>query len=647
MESLRLIGTGNGGAGGRGGDIGAHNRVNNGEFLVLCLVQETNYFILSGGGNQYNNHGDVLVGDSHHHYPPVRGVSHAYMLTLSKVDLQAARDPLHEHASPAALPDSERRIDEPRCMEETRVELGKELDDWEKSSIDAATMKWVSGGAGDGKTALLLTFADLCRRQKRSVGAFFASNRITNCSDGNRIIPTLAIQLTQALPSTAKYIDRALRDDPLLLSKGREVQMNALIVEPIKRIAMRTRFLTAITFGRKAYPTLIVIDGLDEVTGKDVQVDIIKIIGNTMKDIRLPLRFLVASRPEPHIVDAINHLRSQFPDNRVSTMNLREDTLVHRDIRRYFKVKFANIRARDTYLPQDWPGEDVIDQLVDKASGQFIYATTIMSYIMCEYRSPEERLAVIQGLLEKPPDDKPYKNLDELYSLIVRNANRQADMLRIMALYIIINRLITAANAPAGTFDELCSPQKLGDILGLKRGDVQRCLKDMHSVVDVQKDDHRDIQIYHKSFPDFLLDPSRSSNFSVNVEDAHDYLFSYLIGTSQHRGTILQVLGQCLVSESMNSDVDILGTPANSSSPSRIETILGLQHGTVLRRLKKLRLLLEVGKEDQDIKIRDPLFRNFLLDRCRSQGLFFDLDDALLTLKLAAPIRKVFGAQGV
>jgi len=165
-------------------------------------------------------------------------------------------------------------------MEETRVELVSELDDWEKSPIDAATMKWMLGGAGEGKTALLLTFADLCRRHKRSVGAFFASNRIADCSDGSRIIVTLAVQLMQSLPSTAKYIDKALRQDPQILSKGREVQMKALIVEPMRRIATMTRFLSTITFGLKSYPTLIVIDGLDEITGKEVQTDIIRIIGN-------------------------------------------------------------------------------------------------------------------------------------------------------------------------------------------------------------------------------------------------------------------------------------------------------------------------------------------------------------------------------
>jgi len=490
------------------------------------------------------------------------------------------KDLLHQNASPAALPDSSARIDQPRCMEETRVELCHELDEWEKSPIDAATIKWVLAGAGEGKTALLLTFADLCRRQKRSIGSFFASNRIAGCSDGDRIVATLAVQLMQALPATAKYVDRALRDDPHLLSKGREVQMNTLIVEPIKRIAKITRFLSTITFGLKTYPTLIVIDGLDEVTGKDVQVDLIKMIGNTMKDIPLPLRFLVAGRPEPHIVKAINKLRSQFPEDRVSIMDLREDTLVHRDIRRYFNVMFGEIRGEDSGLPHDWPGEEVVDQLVDKASGQFIYATTIMPYIMFAYHSPEERLAVIRGLLEKPPGDRPYQNLDELYLHVVRNANRRAELLRILALIIVINRLIATATAPAGTFAQLCSPQKVGDILRLSRGDVSRCLRDMHSVVNVGDDD-RDIQIYHKSFPDFLLDPSRSNEFTINIVDAHDFFISRLILTSRRQDTILQVLGQCLVSEAMNSDVDILGTPANNSSPNRIETILGLKHGTI------------------------------------------------------------------
>jgi len=137
------------------------------------------------------------------------------------------------------------------------------------------------------------------------------------------------------------------------------------------------------------------------------------------------------------------------------------------------------------------------------------------------------------------------------------------------------------------------------------------------------------------------------TNSSLQLQDMYDRVYSHLIGTSRGRRAILQVLGQCLVSEGMNSDVDDLGTPANTSSPNRIEIILGLEHGSIPQLLTDISLLLEVGDEDEDIKIRDPLFRSFLLDRSRSQELFCDLENAQLTLKFAAPIRKVFGAQGM
>jgi len=127
----------------------------------------------------------------------------------------------------------------------------------------------------------------------------------------------------------------------------------------------------------------------------------------------------------------------------------------------------------------------------------------------------------------------------------------------------------------------------------------------------------------------------------------YDRVYSHLIRTSKHRETILQILGQCLFSGGMDSDTDLIGASANTLSCKRIEILLGLENGTIPQILADISLLLEVGDEDQDIKICDPLFRSFLLDRSRSQELFRDSDDAQLTLKFAAPIRKMFGAQGM
>ena len=138
-----------------------------------------------------------------------------------------------------------------------------------------------------------------------------------------------------------------------------------------------------------------------------------------------------------------------------------------------------------------------------------------------------------------------------------------------------------------------------------------------------------------------------NENSTLRLQDMYDQVYSHLIRTSKHRETILQILGQCLFSEGIDFDAYLIGASANTLSCKRIEILLGLENGTIPQILADISLLLEVGDEDQDIKICDPLFRSFLLDRSRSQELFRDSDDAQLTLKFAAPIRKMFGAQSM
>jgi len=403
-------------------------------------------------------------------------------------------------------------------MAETRVELGNELDAWERSKIDSATMMWLRGGVGTGKTALLLTFADLCRQYGRIVGSFFASNRFANCSDGSRIIATLAIQLMQAFPSTKKYINKAIRADPLLFSRGREEQMKVLIIEPVKQIATMARFLDVVTFGLKSYPTLIVIDGLDEVNGNDVQCDIIRIIGDAMKHVRLPLRFLIASRPEVHICLAVSRLQSQFPDDRVSVIDLNQDVLVHRDIRHYFTMNFAEIRSMHPYLPADWPSMDVITYLLDRASGQFVFATTVISYFSSPDDRPDDRLKVILKVLEIPAGDAPYSTLDQLYTHIVHSvpAKHRAEVLKILGQLILIRDM----DGQQDIFGVLLKSPRIEQILGLRDGDVKRLLRTLHSVIDVGDN----LKLLHASFPDFLLDPSRSIDFFVDIAECRTVL---------------------------------------------------------------------------------------------------------------------------
>ncbi|KAJ7057259.1 hypothetical protein C8F01DRAFT_992099, partial [Mycena amicta] len=55
-------------------------------------------------------------------------------------------------------------------------------------------------------------------------------------------------------------------------------------------------------------PHLVVIDGLDECNSKVVRTRIIKIIFELLLARGLPHRFLICSRPEPHIREALDSL---------------------------------------------------------------------------------------------------------------------------------------------------------------------------------------------------------------------------------------------------------------------------------------------------------------------------------------------------
>src|SRR4051812_38177972 len=146
-----------------------------------------------------------------------------------------AIDLLRQRCSSAALLDSKARLDQPQCLEGTRVAIIQEIMDWVKGGADeSASILWLKGPAGAGKTALEYTMAHLCKEQGLLIAAFIFSRTAAQSSDGKLLIPTLASQLIQAFPEIKFYIDKAIRDDPQLLDKASDTQMTKLIIEPLR-----------------------------------------------------------------------------------------------------------------------------------------------------------------------------------------------------------------------------------------------------------------------------------------------------------------------------------------------------------------------------------------------------------------------------
>ncbi|KIK60085.1 hypothetical protein GYMLUDRAFT_110249, partial [Collybiopsis luxurians FD-317 M1] len=127
---------------------------------------------------------------------------------------------------------------------------------------------------------------------------------------------------------------------------------------------------------------VLIIDGLDECAGSDHQQRIISILASAMQKHALPLRILIASRPEPRI-------KESFADPHLGNIcrwiPLNSTYEASRDIRVFLQDRFKNILARHSHsmshIPRPWPSSEQIEYLVHKASGHFVYASTVLKYV--------------------------------------------------------------------------------------------------------------------------------------------------------------------------------------------------------------------------------------------------------------------------
>ena len=392
-----------------------------------------------------------------------------------------------------------------------------------KNKIDSATIILLKGPAGNGKTALEHTIAEICKEEGFLLAAFFFSRTAANCDNGYLLFPSVASQLMRSIPQTKRYIRKAIRQNPHLLTSTLSVQMKELILEPIRRVSTLNRFLK--WWRIRSYPILIAIDGLDECADHVIQSNIVELIGNAARDLHLPLRFLIASRPEPHILNAFNDLSARLPEDRLLTLTLTEDEYARRDIKFYLNKGFDKIRrGHPAILSEDWPGLEIVAQLVDKASGQFIYAKTIIAYVASRpesYHCPDERLEVILRALP-PLTDKPFEQMNALYSFILRNAKYRVRIMEILGVLLAASGM-SAESGRSSTTDYTLSHAEIEKILEWKKGDVGLFLLDLHSIIENRESDQY-IKVIHASLPDFLIDQARSQELFIDVNMARTQL---------------------------------------------------------------------------------------------------------------------------
>lgn len=148
-----------------------------------------------------------------------------------------ALDRLSAAAAHSALHDAPARTDETRCYQNTRTTVRGHLGRWAWGICDeGASIFWLHGGAGAGKSAIMQSLAEQCAADGLALGSFFFSRSDPARNSAEVLIPTLVYQLAQLFPSTMDVLGPIIDHDQLIFKKSFQVQLLSLLVPPLQHL---------------------------------------------------------------------------------------------------------------------------------------------------------------------------------------------------------------------------------------------------------------------------------------------------------------------------------------------------------------------------------------------------------------------------
>ena len=402
---------------------------------------------------------------------------------------------------------------ERKCLPQTRVDLLRQVTEWADGSSSKCIF-WLSGMAGTGKSTIARTVADQLASKDRLAASFFFSKGSGERRHARHFFSTIAVQMTRTLPSVQTYIYEAMTEQPGIAHQTMLEQWNKLILKPLRRARDCQSLLHSVIF---------VIDALDECGSQgDIQL-ILRLLANTKDITSLKLRIFLTSRPEIPIrlgfrdMDSIMHQDLVLQDVPRS--------VIEHDIYLFLKHELNQIRNK-RHMGADWPDEQRLRMLAEKADCLFIFAATACLFIDgASTVSPEKRFSDL--VLQRTTNRLSTNNLDTVYSKILQDSvtgeytdeekEEAAEQFRRVVGSIVV------------LFDVL-SIASLGSLLLEPAGNATQSVLDvlgsLHSVLNISEDLTQPVRLLHPSFRDFLLDPQRcpDERFWVNGKMIHQRL---------------------------------------------------------------------------------------------------------------------------
>jgi len=355
------------------------------------------------------------------------------------------------------------------------------------------------GAAGAGKSAIMRTIAKVLEKEGQLLGDFFCFRSSKKRNDGSLVIPTLVAQMVKRIPHLRPLVYKAFEEEQGLLTKAMDIQALKLIIEPLNSVD---------PLERHKWPYVVLLDGLDEINGVAAQQAIVRVFVYINRHLVSPLHFLVASRPEPPILEAFK----EFLGDHWARLELDESLNPNDDIDIFYIDHFQKICDRNPRLPLGWPGVPVRRILVAKGSGQFIFASVVIGVVgdPSSPLSPQERLDLVLEVTKRD-DLRPLERLDLLYVTVLCQIPEavRSQVLRILAVILAAGSTLT---------DLSPTPRFLDASFCVPSGTTRHRLCNLHSVLNIPGDDADTISPQHATLGDFIFDQARSEQFGFHVD---------------------------------------------------------------------------------------------------------------------------------
>ncbi|KZP04125.1 hypothetical protein FIBSPDRAFT_670168, partial [Athelia psychrophila] len=352
---------------------------------------------------------------------------------------------------------------------------------------------WLHGAAGLGKSTLANSIAEHFRGRRQQGAFLFFDRNAPLDSTPARVIRTLAYQLAEHNQVIKSAISLAMEKDPQLTSAPLSTQFTSLLMNPLLAASQE---ITG--------PVIIVLDALDECGDAESRRSLLALLSHELAKFPAQFRFLVTSRPDSDIASAFK-LAGHMHAIDLSMAASSADVLL------YIEHEMGQIyssRHSSAELPPGWPGILAIQQLATFAAGLFIWAATAMKFL----RLSSDPVECLSSLLAH---NREIFTLDKLYATALRSASgwepgEATNALRQVLGVIVIGQIPLT--------DDIIS-----ELLGFKDSGRQCRIALRRLGCVLQWSEGQPARTFHKSFPDYLTDPSRCSSESwfIDVQEHH------------------------------------------------------------------------------------------------------------------------------